>query len=105
MNEKEIQDAFEYAIVHHLKVNFQMKDTPDDKFILFHPYASLLDAFDGLSIIGLIERHHTAPEVNYVRRPRVSGVKNIVTLEEHFEPNHDLWKGLNLSTIDVLVKA
>lgn len=82
-----------------------MIDTPEDKFILFHPYASLLDAFDGLSVIGLVEKHHTSPDVNHIKRPKISGVKRVEILEEHFEPDHRKWKELNLYAIDVLLKA
>jgi hypothetical protein len=82
-----------------------MKDTPDDKFILFHPYASLLDAFDGLSFIGVMEQHHTSPETNVLRRPSMRGIKRIEVLNSQFEPNHELWKHINLHTIDILLKA
>ncbi len=100
-----MREDIEYAIRHHLKIQFQMTDTPDDKFILFHPYAALLDLFDGLSFIGLVEKHHTNPTPNYIARPKLDGIKFVKILNEHFEPNHELWKGLKLDTIDILVKA
>ena len=99
------QDEFEYAIKNRLKVEFQMMDTPEDEFILFHPYATLNDLFDGISIIGLVEKHHTNPTTNYIARPKVKGVKFVRIMQDHFQPNHDLWKSLQLDTIDILLKA
>ena len=99
------QAEFEYAIKNRLKVEFQMTDTPEDKLILFHPYATLNDLFDGISIIGLVEKHHTDPKTNYIARPTVKGVKKVKILSDHFQPNHELWKGLQLGTIDLLLKA
>ena len=100
-----MKEDIEHAIKNRLKIKFQMIDTPEGKYILFHPYAALLDLFDGLSFIGLVEHHHTNPIQNYIARPKFAGIKSVQVLDEHFEPNHDLWKNLKLDTIDLLSKA
>lgn len=99
-----MEEKIRTAITEKRKVNLQMQDTEEDKFILFHPYAIVSDLFnDELSILGLIEKHHTSDEINYYRRPTLKGIKTIELLDDRFEPLEnwgERYKNLGLEILE-----
>lgn len=100
-----VQKQIEYAIHHNMKIRFQTEDTPEYKFILFHPYALLLDLFDGLSVIGLVEKHYIDLAHDYMARPALNSITFVEVLDVNFRPNHELWRTLGPESINVLLKA
>ena len=93
----------ENAIRHQLKIRFQVADTPEFEFTLFHPYISFLDAMDGPSVIGVVERHDNNPSVNYLTRQKLGTITFVEILPVNFEPDREIWDSLELDDLDIYV--
>jgi hypothetical protein len=88
----DIEIAFEYAVRHGRKVHLQMMDTPDDQYILFRPYAILDDLINGREYLGMLERHYSDPNTEYLAWPILLGIKTVKVLEDKFEQEErDTW--------------
>ncbi len=100
----DIEKKFDHAIRNSLKVRLQMVDTPDDKYILFWPYAVLNDLINGIEYIGLLEHHYSDPNTGYIAWPILLGIKNVLVLDEKFEqPPRDSWfKLINFQRMKLL---
>ena len=100
------QRIIEDAIHHRRKINFRMTDTPEGSYILFHPYALIEDLIAGEnSVMGLVEKHHTSTDTNYLRRPTVRGMIEVIVLQDQFEPDHSWENDFNFNTNTLILKA
>ena len=93
LNDEQIHlEQIEFAIDHCLKISFQLNDTSQFEFAIFHPYALLTDVFADASIIGLMERNHAGSSINQIARIKLSTITFIEILPADFNPNHVLWR-------------
>ncbi len=102
----DIEKKFEYAVRNSLKVRLQMFDTPEDKYILFWPYAVLTDLINGVEYLGLLERHYSDPNTGYLAWPILLGIKSVEVLDEKFQqPDRDTWfKMINFQRMKLLAE-
>lgn len=96
MDYESAKNEFERAIRSKRKVHLQMSDTPDDKSILFKPYAILTDKWkENYVCFGFIEKHYNTDKENYPAAPVISSIKrpikSIAILNETFTPKAN-WK-------------
>lgn len=92
MNEDEKVALLTTAIIMHKKIELQMQDAPEDQHHLFHPYCIVRDyVTEALEIFGWIERSYVEHDAPFHRIGILSGVKNMVLLEDTFEPIAD-WR-------------
>ena len=86
MEQEEIKKLIEFSVTNKRKINFQMVDTPIDKFILFHPHTLCIDQFkDRLECFGYVEKHYASSDTNYSRMPVLTGITNVIVLDDTFD--------------------
>jgi len=100
-----IRKTIEDAIRKRLKIRLQMEHTPQNQFILFHPYALLSNSFDDQFIIGLVERHHINGLTSNIAKQKLSLITFAEALDVNFEPKHELWSSLDIGRINIILKA
>lgn len=97
------EESFQFAISYKRKVHFRMEGTPEGAYILFHPYALTNDLFkDEVSIVGLVERHHTEAETNYFGRPTLKSILEIIVTDDIFEPVDNWNERIKDQAVDIL---
>jgi hypothetical protein len=99
-------ERIEMAINLKVKIRFNMKDSPQGQYILFHPYAILRDVLTlKILICGLIEKHYTMSE-NYdkIKFPNIEFINEIILTSEKFNPKNDWMREIEKPNIDCIYK-
>lgn len=83
------KEHFEHCIKSKEKVRFRMDGTPEDKYFLFHPYATILDKFtDEVTVYGLIEKDYleSGEKNNKAFRITMNSIHEVIPTGDKYEP-------------------